>query len=84
MQYSLYFIVKMSSFLEFRLINHLFVSPLKLFLILHTVEGQRGADVTSILIRKLTNDYDQVSSKFSYSLAGNIVEAPKKSDPNLS
>ena len=73
----------MSSFSKSRLTNRLFVFLLKLLLILQKVEGQLGADVTSILIRKLTNDYDQVCSKSCYSLARNIVEAPKKSDPNL-
>ena len=80
--YSLYYIVKMSSFSKSRLTNHLFVFLLKLLLILQKVEGQLG-DVTSILIRKLTNDYDQVCSKSCYSLARNIVEAPKKIRPKF-
>lgn len=71
----------MSSFSESRLTNHLFVSLSKLLLILQKIEGQLGGDVTSLLIRKLTNDYDQVCSKSFYCLAGNIVEAPKKIRP---
>ena len=67
----------MSSFSENRLTNHLFVSLPKLLLILKKVEGQLGADVTSLLIRKLTNDYDQVCSK-SYYFGGkhNVQQIP--------